>query len=57
MNESHATYLEKLRRSGKTNMFGAAPYLAKEFGIPQNEAGEILGEWMRTYRPPEAKEK
>ena len=26
-------YLENLRRSGITNMFGAAPYLQNDFGI------------------------
>lgn len=42
-------FLEKLRRSGKTNMFGAAPYLMVEFGLDQKEAKEILIDWMKNY--------
>lgn len=40
-------YLIELRRSGITNMFGASPYLMREFGITNQEARQILGEWMR----------
>lgn len=42
-------YLEKLRRSGKTNMFGAGPYLMKEFGLDKKEAHEILIDWIKNY--------
>lgn len=42
-------YLEELRKSGETNMFGAAPYLAKEFGINNSTARNILAEWMENY--------
>ena len=42
-------YLENLRRSGVTNMYGAAPYLEEEFGIGHNEAVKILADWMRNY--------
>ena len=35
-------YLNKLRDSGRTNMFGAAPYLRAEFGLDQKTAREIL---------------
>lgn len=42
-------YLEELRKSGETNMFGAAPYLAKEFGIDKRTAQNILAEWMENY--------
>lgn len=38
-------FLEKLRRSGVTNMYAAVPYLERQFGIPPKEATEILGEW------------
>lgn len=51
MTTKHKLYLEKLRRSGITNMFGAAPYLAAEFGIKIGEARAILAEWMKTYDP------
>lgn len=44
-------YLENLRRSGVTNMFGAAPYLAEEFDLDMTEAKKILVEWMQNYNP------
>lgn len=49
MTKEHKLYLERLRRSGETNMFGAAPYLMREFNIELGEARAILSEWMRTY--------
>jgi len=42
-------YLDTLRESGVTNMFGAAPYVAEEFDIPKTSARKILGHWMKTY--------
>ena len=42
-------FLEDLRRSGVTNMFGAAPYLVEAFGISKDEAREILLDWMMNY--------
>lgn len=42
-------YLEELRRSGETNMYGAAPYLVRAFGVSHKEAVSILAEWMRCY--------
>lgn len=44
-------YLEQLRRSGVVNMFGAAKYLEKEFGISNRQARKILGDWMDKYNP------
>ena len=51
MTKKHKLYLERLRRSGRTNMFGAAPYLANYFNIDKYEARKILSEWMQTYDP------
>ena len=42
-------YLEKLRRSGVTNMYGASPYLEAEFGVSRKEAIAILSDWMVNY--------
>lgn len=42
--------LEALRRSGVTNMYGAAPYLAVEFGCTKSEAIAILIDWIKNYR-------
>ena len=39
-------FLNRLRRSGETNMFGASPYLACAFDITNREASKILVEWM-----------
>jgi len=41
------TYLDELRDSGVTNMFGAAPYLQREFDLEKREAREILAKWMQ----------
>lgn len=44
-------YLEELRRSGATNMYGATPYLEAKFGLPYNEAKNVLLDWMKNYNP------
>lgn len=47
--DKYFDYLDDLRESGVTNMFGASPYLVKEFGIDRGTAQRILIEWMRTF--------
>jgi len=47
--EEHLKYLDGLRESGITNMWGAAPYLADEFGIEKQESREILFYWMDSF--------
>ena len=42
-------YLNTLRETGVTNMFGASPYLQQAFGIERREAKIILLEWMKSY--------
>jgi hypothetical protein len=49
MGIEHKRFLDALRKSGVTNMFGAAEYLVVEFGLDRDEATAILAEWMRTY--------
>jgi hypothetical protein len=49
MKQLYFEYLESLRESGVTNMFGAAPYLQEEFGLDKYEAKDILIEWMESY--------
>jgi hypothetical protein len=39
-------YLNRLRESGATNMFGAAPYLEYEFELTNREARRIVADWM-----------
>lgn len=42
-------YLDTLRESGVTNMFGAGAYLEQAFDIDRREAKNVLLEWMKTY--------
>ncbi len=42
-------FLDSLRDSGQTNMFGAAPYLMEMFDLDRFEAKEIVVEWMQTF--------
>lgn len=42
-------FLENLRRSGVTNMYGAVPYLMEEFELSSADAKEILVDWMQNY--------
>ena len=42
-------YLDDLRDSGETNMFGAASYIRETFGVSRNESTKILSYWMHTF--------
>lgn len=42
-------FLEELRKSGVTNMWGAAPFLQAEFDISAAEARDILLDWIKNY--------
>lgn len=49
--EEHLVFLDKLRRSGITNMYGAGPYLQNTFSeLTRGESHEILAYWMETFR-------
>ena len=43
-------FLNALRKSGATNMFGAAPYIQREFGISNQEAVDLLYSWMKNFQ-------
>jgi len=45
-------YLDALRESGVTNMFGAGAYLEDQFGLSRYEARDILIAWMETFKAP-----
>lgn len=49
-------YLERLRRSGQTNMFGAVPWLESAFGLSRSEVRKILADWMKNYDPEDYKD-
>ncbi|HET6495147.1 MAG TPA: hypothetical protein VFH61_07270 [Thermoleophilia bacterium] len=42
-------YLVRLRDSGVTNMWGAAPYLAREHGLSEKLAGQVLVDWIESF--------
>jgi hypothetical protein len=48
--DEHLQYLDDLRESGDTNMFGARPYLMSEFpALSGDEAAAVLGYWMKSF--------
>lgn len=49
MQESVNLFLDNLRESGQTNMFGAAPVLQEVFGVTRHEAKDLLLNWMQTF--------
>lgn len=42
-------FLEKLRRSGVTNMYGAIPYIQEAFDLDYEMAKKVLLDWMKNY--------
>lgn len=48
--EDHLEYLDELRESGETNMFGAGCHLMLNFPeLAENNARKILSYWMETF--------
>jgi hypothetical protein len=47
--KEHYEFLDDLRESGETNMFGAGPYLVAEFGLDKREARKVLSAWMESF--------
>lgn len=46
----HLEFLDDLRESGATNMFGARPYLMEAFpDLSDEEAATALAYWMKTF--------
>lgn len=50
--DEHLEYLDDLRESGVTNMFGSPAYLTEEFGIEWKLASQIVGYWMKLFGDP-----
>ena len=42
-------YLNELRESGETNMFGAVRYIVKEFRYSEDESRRMLSLWMANF--------
>jgi hypothetical protein len=48
--EEHLLYLDRLRESGVTNMFGAVPFILLEFpDLNEKQAKQVLLYWMKTF--------
>ena len=47
--DKYFDFLEELRESGITNMFGAVPFIKEEFGISEEEGKEILEKWFKSF--------
>ena len=46
-----SNFLDALRESGATNMFGAVPYVMDMFsGLTKREATEMWATWAREFR-------
>ena len=43
-------YLDDLRDSGVTNMFGAARYIELDFGVTRDVSHKLLSLWMNTFK-------
>ena len=42
-------YLDNLRDSGVTNMFGAVPFMVDALGWDSKTSKEVLFAWMKTF--------
>ena len=43
-------YLDILRESGITNMYGAVPFIEAQYPeLSEKQAKELLGYWMKTF--------
>jgi uncharacterized protein YciI len=47
--QKHIDYLDLLRESGETNMYGAGPFLVANFPIDLKLAHKILTYWMESF--------
>ena len=48
--DKHLVFLDGLRESGDTNMYGARPYLQDEYPeLSPREAGKVVSYWMETF--------
>jgi len=47
--EDMMDYLDALRESGATNMFGAASWLEADFDLDKKKARLVLAYWMDTF--------
>lgn len=43
------SYLDNLRETGVTNMYGARPYLIRDLDMTEHESTSVLRAWMETF--------
>jgi len=51
--KEHLIYLDDLRESGETNMFGSPRYLRDEFEVNRPTSVAIVKYWMDTFEEDE----
>ncbi len=47
--DKHLEFLDSLRETGITNMYGAGIYLMHQFDIERKNASKILSYWMKSF--------
>ena len=40
------SFLRRLRAKGRSNMYGAVPYLMRRFGLAREKAFDVVCEWI-----------
>lgn len=50
--DAHLEFLDELRESGVTNMWGSPAYIRQEFGFDEDTAFGIFSYWMKTFGGP-----
>jgi len=50
IDQKYIDYLNALRESGITNMYGAGEYLMDTFDLQKVEARKILANWMSNFQ-------
>ena len=50
MNEKVFKYLDKLRESNITNIYGATPFIQAEFGLDKDVARNYLTDWITSKK-------
>jgi len=49
-NEKYFVFLDSLRETGATNMFGAVPFMLEMFNeLGKRQATAILTDWMKSF--------
>lgn len=55
--DMHLKYLDVLRDSGETNMFGAGTYLSEAFDLDPAISRKILKYWMTSFSESESRKR